>query len=463
MGLQRRPAPSLPSMARSARRLLPAVPPHPEDFTSPVHQTGVVARVGLWLGIAIGLCFVTGLISHNAQKPAGLALGPFPSWGYRVSQGIHVASGIAAIPLLLAKLFAVYPRLFLRPLLPRPNRAGLLLVAERGSIAVLVGAALFELSTGLLNINQWYVFGFGFVPVHYALAWIMAGALVVHIAVKLPIIRSALAGTPKAQPIASASPEAAPAASSGAAPAASAETAPAESLDPVPTESSEESPPGSEQSSLAGSTRFDAASPDRRGFLIGAVGVSGVLTALTVGQSLTPLSPLAVLAPRRPGEHTVQGVPINKTADGAGLGAQLGDPTWGEQRWRLTLIGPGYSGALSLADLQEFDQVTVKLPITCVEGWSVGAHWTGVRVRDLVARAGGASGQPVQVTSMEKGSPYSTSLLQGSFAGHPDTILALQINGETLLPDHGYPARIMAPNRPGVLQTKWVERIEVVT
>ncbi|WP_148668402.1 molybdopterin-dependent oxidoreductase, partial [Streptomyces sp. WAC05950] len=26
--------------------------------------------------------------------------------------------------------------------------------------------------------------------------------------------------------------------------------------------------------------------------------------------------------------------------------------------------------------------------------------------------------------------------------------------------DHGYPARIIAPNRPGVLQTKWVGRLE---
>ena len=28
--------------------------------------------------------------------------------------------------------------------------------------------------------------------------------------------------------------------------------------------------------------------------------------------------------------------------------------------------------------------------------------------------------------------------------------------------DHGYPARLIAPNRPGVQQTKWVARLEVV-
>ncbi len=49
------------------------------------------------------------------------------------------------------------------------------------------------------------------------------------------------------------------------------------------------------------------------------------------------------------------------------------------------------------------------------------------------------------------------------------TLLALELNGAPLdlngAPldhDHGYPARIMAPGRPGVLQTKWVQRMEVL-
>lgn len=34
--------------------------------------------------------------------------------------------------------------------------------------------------------------------------------------------------------------------------------------------------------------------------------------------------------------------------------------------------------------------------------------------------------------------------------------------GAGLSLDHGFPARIIAPNRPGVLQTKWVHRLEVL-
>jgi len=65
------------------------------------------------------------------------------------------------------------------------------------------------------------------------------------------------------------------------------------------------------------------------------------------------------------------------------------------------------------------------------------------------------------VRSLEQGSPWSITTLPAAFAAHPDTILATMINGEILAPDHGYPARIIASNRPGVLQTKWVDRLEI--
>ena len=41
--------------------------------------------------------------------------------------------------------------------------------------------------------------------------------------------------------------------------------------------------------------------------------------------------------------------------------------------------------------------------------------------------------------------------------------LALGLAGEPLALDHGFPARLIAPNRPGVLQTKWVRELEVET
>jgi DMSO/TMAO reductase YedYZ molybdopterin-dependent catalytic subunit len=70
-------------------------------------------------------------------------------------------------------------------------------------------------------------------------------------------------------------------------------------------------------------------------------------------------------------------------------------------------------------------------------------------------------GGDVRVESLEKDGLYRATTLPEAFAQDPLTLLALKLNGEELSPDHGYPCRLIAPNRPGVLQTKWVTSLEV--
>lgn len=389
----------------------------PQAATSAVHDERVVARVGRWLGIAFAVCFATGVLSHLHQNPvAWLPLGPTPSWGYRLTQGLHVATGLACVPLLLAKLYAAYPRLF-----AWPPVTGLVNGLERGSIGVLVGSALFQVSTGVMNILQWYPWGFGFTGVHWAVAWVTIGALVVHIAVHLPAIRRGL-GTALDAPAAVEPP-----------------TFPA-----VPGHA----PPDPEDDATAGRTR--------RGFLVGTGLAVAAITVTTVGQTAQPLSRLAVLAPRRP-DLGPQGLPVNRTAAQAGVERSAVDPAW-----VLRLLGPAGEQGLDLQALQGLDQHEAELTITCVEGWSASALWSGVPVAQLVSRAGGGRGSSVRVTSLEPRGAYRVTTLPASYAFHPDTLLALRLEGQDLDLDHGYPARIIAPNRPGVLQTKWVTSLEVL-
>jgi hypothetical protein len=44
-----------------------------------------------------------------------------------------------------------------------------------------------------MNIGYWYGWSFDFIRTHYWTAWIVTGALVVHLAAKLPVLRRALA------------------------------------------------------------------------------------------------------------------------------------------------------------------------------------------------------------------------------------------------------------------------------
>jgi DMSO/TMAO reductase YedYZ molybdopterin-dependent catalytic subunit len=75
--------------------------------------------------------------------------------------------------------------------------------------------------------------------------------------------------------------------------------------------------------------------------------------------------------------------------------------------------------------------------------------------------AGAADDAEVTVESLQRRRSYRTSSLDVPAAHDPDTLLALRVDGEILHIDHGYPLRLIAPNRPGVMQTKWVTRLVV--
>ncbi|WP_148615065.1 molybdopterin-dependent oxidoreductase [Nocardioides rubriscoriae] len=381
--------------------------PTPEHFTSRLRSPAVAARVGLWLGLSFGVCFLTGLLSHYAQNTSQpIPFPTSPSWGYRVTQGLHVITGTAAVPLLLVKLWTVYPRLFERP--PSLRVRQLLVTGlERVSILALVASSIFMLVSGLTNTASWYVWHFGFRAAHYGVAWVAIGSLLVHIAVKLPVIREALLG------------------------------------DVDDTHSHDRA------------TAVDQGVMSRRALLRTTWLASGTAVVLTAGATVPWLRTVSVFGIRS-GDGP-QGIPVNRTARAAGLGDdELGDS------WRLTVTNGDQSVSLSRADLAGMTQRTETLPIACVEGWSANGDWTGVRMSDVLALVGADPESDVTVSSIQQNGPYYTvNTLQKNFTGDDRTLLALRLNGKELDPDHGYPCRLIAPNRPGVLQTKWLGSIEV--
>ncbi len=187
----------------------------------------------------------------------------------------------------------------------------------------------------------------------------------------------------------------------------------------------------------------------RRGFLTTVGAAAGAITLATAGSTVGPLSGLSPLATRRASVGP-QHLPVNKSAASARVVDTAADPGY------QLVVG---TVSLSLFELQSLRQHTAELPITCVEGWSAVGHWTGVRLRDLLDSAGIDRNGWLRVESLEKGGLYRSSQVSPTLARDPLTLLALRLGGEPLALDHGYPCRLIAPNRPGVLQTKWVHRI----
>ncbi|MEV5906232.1 molybdopterin-dependent oxidoreductase [Streptomyces sp. NPDC052127] len=408
------------------------LPTSPGFWRSPLRGPWFTSVLGLVLLAGITVLFVTGLVSYAAYNPdlspvndktpdkgiLGFYLFSWPTdphWLYRVDQGVHVTLGVTLIPVLLAKLWSVVPRLFTLP----PARS-LAHALERISLLLLVGGALFEFTTGVLNVQLDYVFPGSFYPLHFYGAWVFFAAFVAHAVLKVPAAVRNLRRLRAQEPVSSQESAAAP-----------------ELVSPRP----------------------DPATVSRRGALWFVGGGSLLLFATTAGQSFDgPLRRTALLAPHGgpdPGSGP-NGFQINKTAAYAGITA----PETDEDSWRLVVTGRSGTLRLSRAQLRELPLHSAALPIACVEGWSTSDQWwRGVRLRDLAALVGHDDPPDVFVESLQRRGAFRHAALRANQVADPRSLLALYVNGESLAPDHGYPARVIVPAAPGVLNTKWVARM----
>jgi DMSO/TMAO reductase YedYZ molybdopterin-dependent catalytic subunit len=385
---------------------------------SPLRSLNLTSILGAVLLVGIPVVALTGLASHAAYVPDlgrnNLVGDPgvldffvfewptSPSWLYALTQGIHVTLGIVLVPVVLAKLWSVIPKLFQWPPATSPFNA-----LERLTVVLLVGGLLFEFATGIVNIQLWYEpLAFGFVKAHFYGAWVFLAAFGLHLVLKVPIMWRNLRVRDEVQA------------------AAKATTTPTMS---------------------------------RRHLFAIVGGSSAALFVLTAGQAIGgPLRDLALLAPHGqdpPGDGP-NDFQVNKTAASVGIAEDRTGPDW-----RLEIVGPGGRESLSREQLAALARHTHDLPIACVEGWTTTQAWNGVRLRDLAARVGGlASGELFVESLQEKGAFASTTLAANQFANER-SLLALRVNGADLSLDHGYPARVIAPAVPGVHNTKWVRKL----
>jgi DMSO/TMAO reductase YedYZ molybdopterin-dependent catalytic subunit len=400
-------------------------------FRSPLRGPWLASILSSALLPLIAICAITGFLSHAAYQPRlpgnavfggpgpgnGFDLYGFdwptsPAWLYAATQGLHVISGVAAIPILLAKLWAVIPKLWEWPPLRSPAHA-----IERASLALLVGGALFVFSTGVINIQLWYPFRFGFVPAHYYGAILFLGALGFHLVLKLPVMRRAFRERGVMRPL---------------------------------------------REGLADTKPEDgrpAAAPTltRRALLGGVGAASAGLGLMATGQVVGgPLADLAVLAPRGRGRGDgPNAFPVNKTFAAVGIPMEAVGP-----RWRLTVrAGDGPGRSLGRPELMAMRQITASLPIACVEGWSTTQSWTGVRLADLARLAGIDHPDELLVHSLQDHGLLRRVTLNDDQIAHPHAMLALRVNSADLSLDHGFPARIIVPALPGVHCTKWVREM----
>jgi DMSO/TMAO reductase YedYZ molybdopterin-dependent catalytic subunit len=424
----------------AGRTLIEGVLPPPGPFRrgfwrSPIRGPWLTAVFGLVLLVGLAVVFLTGLLSYAAYNPGllgndltrgkgwlGFYLFPWPTsphWLYRLNQAVHVTLGLVLIPVLLGKLWSVIPKLFDWPPVRSVAQA-----VERASLLLLVGGAVFEFVTGVLNIQYWYVFPGSFYRLHFYGAWVFVAALTAHVALRFGRMLTALRSR--------------------------------RLRDELRTDTAATRPEPPDPDALV-SPNPAVPSMSRRGAL-GLVGAgSFTLFVVTVGQSIGgPLRRTALLAPRYADPAAgPNGFQVNKTARRAGITAAQVGPDW-----RLVLRGGPQVVSLSRAQLLAMPQHVAHLPIACVEGWSTpDLAWSGVRLRDLAVLAGLPTPASARVESLQRHGLFRAATLRGNQVLDGDSLLALRVGGVDLSADHGYPARVIVPANPGVHNTKWVASI----
>ena len=154
--------------------------------------------------------------------------------------------------------------------------------------------------------------------------------------------------------------------------------------------------------------------------------------------------------------------------------------------WKLTIGGRvGTPLSLDLDDLRRRPAVTFPVTFECAgngrvfakprpvnQPWLHGAvstaEWTGTPLGPILEEAGLADGaREVLFTGLDRGiqfdvDQYYQRSLTVAEAMRDEVILAYEMNGAPLEPQHGFPLRLVVPGWYGMTNVKWLDRIEVI-
>jgi len=135
----------------------------------------------------------------------------------------------------------------------------------------------------------------------------------------------------------------------------------------------------------------------------------------------------------------------------------------GLKNWKL-IFDPGAGVKpvnLGTRDVQSLPHVQMITNFCCIEGWNTIAQWKGVRLSDFLRKytpAGHTLPPYIYMATPDEG--YYIGLDTKS-AMHPQTLLAWELNGQPLTPDHGAPLRLVIPVKYGVKNIKRIGLIRL--
>lgn len=147
---------------------------------------------------------------------------------------------------------------------------------------------------------------------------------------------------------------------------------------------------------------------------------------------------------------------------------RLSAPTVGVDDWSLTIDGDVENElSFTFDEIAAMELIERDITLTCVSNevggtYVGGARWLGVRLTDLLDKAG-VGDKADQILSTDVDGMTISTPLEVATDGR-DTMIAIGMNGKPLPRDHGFPARLITPGIYGFVgATKWLTKLTLTT
>src|SRR3989441_5050075 len=202
------------------------------------------------------------------------------------------------------------------------------------------------------------------------------------------------------------------------------------------------------------------------GMILSSLGRRSVAVAKQLVLARSPVVTVGPLAPEDPAFDATPGLSPQLTANGDFyvVDTALFKPTIDASTWRLAIDGHvDHPYDIGYDDMLAMDAIEQVQTLECISNPVGGdlistAKWVGVRMADLLARAGVRAEAYKLVMTSQDGYTDSIPIQK---ALEPTTLVAYGMNGDVLPVDHGYPARVLVPDIYGMKNVKWLARITV--
>ena len=161
-------------------------------------------------------------------------------------------------------------------------------------------------------------------------------------------------------------------------------------------------------------------------------------------------------------DHLVKTYPKSRAAKKVRVNSNIGmaDKDFSVENWELSIYKASNDILkIGMNEIRKLPKSEIVFDFKCVEGWDQIQHWGGVRFIDFIEHYTLGNLTSFQYVGMKTPDGKYFVGLDMESAMHPQTILAYEMNGEPLLPEHGAPLRLIIPVKYGIKNLKRIGTI----